>query len=676
MSTSRIAASDIASTAPTSTTIIATATATAEVKHAVIGAESELNNLDASTAMQIQQKYNEERTKRLRSDGVSQYIDLNTSDKHFQDDPWIDPLAPNAGVSSLTDGSRCKYLILGAGFGGLLFAVRLIQAGIDVDDVRIVDSAGGFGGTWYWNRYPGLMCDVESYIYMPLLEEMEYMPKHKYAYGPELRTYAESIADKWKLGQKTMFRVEVNDLTWNNHEKEWVVKMTQKRLGQENSNITVKSKFVISTSGVLSCPKLPSLPGIESFQGRSFHTSRWDYTYTGGSPIDPSLTNLQDKKVGIIGTGATAVQAVPHLAKWAKKLYVFQRTPSSVDRRDNRRTDVAWWTSEIQGKKGWQRERRENFNAHFTNATPPPTNMVADAWTHMPSFSALIGGPVKVSPESIPAHVASLHAMDLPRQEKVRARVDEIVKDKTVAEKLKPWYPGWCKRPCFHDDYLPAFNLPNVTLVDTDGRGLDSVTSNGLKAGGSEYEVDLLIFSTGFRAPGEGSPASRAGMSVTGRNGKSLEQKWAEGVSTLHGVISHGFPNLFWPGPLQAGAAANQMFVLDQLATHVAYILSDAERTAHDQSLGHNFTIEPTAAAEEEWSMQILHRAASFAGMVGCTPSYLNIEGEMDRISGMEEQMKAGKGAIWGQGIADFVNVIEDWRAQGGLRGLEITAAG
>jgi cation diffusion facilitator CzcD-associated flavoprotein CzcO len=304
--------------------------------------------------------------------------------------------------------------------------------------------------------------------------------------------------------------------------------------------------------------------------------------------------------------------------------------------------------------------------------------MVSDGLTEMPSFSALIGGPTKVTMDSIPAYVESLHALDFPRQEKIRRRVEDIVKDKTTAEKLKPWYPGWCKRPCFHDEYLPSFNLPNVTLVDTNGKGVDSLTEHAVMVGDSTYEVDLLIFSTGFRISSPtGSPAFRAGMSVIGRNGESLDQKFAKEVLTLHGAISHGFPNFFWPGPLQAGGGANQVFVVDQFAKHIAYILSESmQRVAQEQQSGQKFTIEPTAEAEEEWSMQVLSRAANFAALAGCTPGYLNREGEIDRISGTEEQMKAAKGAIWGDGILDYLNVLEGWRAQGNLRGLEVTVRG
>jgi cation diffusion facilitator CzcD-associated flavoprotein CzcO len=637
--------------------------------------------IDAETAAAAQQKYAKERTKRLRPDGLSQYIDLATSDKFqkFQEDPWLDPHPPNS-IPPLKNGDHSRFLIIGAGFGGLLFAVRLIEAGITASDIRMVDTAGGFGGTWYWNRYPGLMCDVESYIYMPLLEEMEYMPKHKYAYGPELRGYAESIAERYQLRDKAMFRTKVDSLEWDEGGTEWVVKMAQKSTAKGEAQLTIRAHFVITATGVLSHPKISDIPGLEKFQGHSFHTSRWDYTFTGGFPSKPSLVNLKDKRVGVIGTGATAVQAIPHLAEWSKELYVFQRTPSAVDRRGNHPTDPDWWAREIQGKKGWQRQRHENFNAHISNVTPKPAvDLVSDQWSKAPSYSGLVGGPYNVTPETIPEYVAALHALDLPRQEMIRARVDEVVTDRATAEKLKAWYPSWCKRPCFHDEYLQSFNRGNVYLVDTNGKGVDQINERGISVADKMYELDVIIFSTGFRSPAVGSPAGRANMAVIGRKGRSLEQKWAEGVGTLHGVISRGFPNFFFPGPSQAAATANQLFTLDQLATHVAYIVTasagkSGSAMQEKADTKYTFTIEPSAKAEEEWSMQIMYQAGTFATMAGCTPGYLNLEGELDRRSGMEEQMKAARASIWGKGIADYVAVIEGWRRQGDLRGLEVTA--
>lgn len=630
------------------------------------------NDIDPSIS-NASEKYQQERTKRLRPEGNSQFVKLTTVSelKNSGSDPWLQIDTEDGNHSSGTNVApkRCKYLIIGAGFGGLLFAVRLLQAGINIKDLWIVDSAGGYGGTWYWNRYPGLMCDVESYIYMPLLEEMEYMPKHKYSYGPELRDYAEKIATKWKLRKNTLFSTETSNMTWDDGRKEWVVGMSREHTTESKSQFTLRSQYVFLTSGILGTPKVPRISGLENFKGHTFHTARWDYSYTGGSPTDPSLKALKDKKVGIIGTSATAVQVIPELAKWAKELYVFQRTPSAVDSRGQCATDPGWWKKEVANKKGWQRERVDNFSAHMSKVTPlPAVDLVDDQWTKG-CFHALLGSPGFITPETIPSHIASLQAMDLPHQERLRARVEEIVADKATAEKLKPWYYAWCKRPCFHDEYLPTFNLPNVKLIDTDGKGVERVTENGVMVQKQNIELDLLIFSTGYMAPSD-SPDSRTGISITGRT-QTMETKWAEGAGTLHGVITRGFPNLFLTGPYQTGAGANWTAVLDQLAIHAAYIVSKAEARATKKR---KVTIEPTIEGEENWSMQIMSRAGSLAAAAGCTPGYLNREGDIDRMTTMEEQMKQAKGAIWGHGVLDYTSFLEGWRAQGGLEGLEVSA--
>jgi cation diffusion facilitator CzcD-associated flavoprotein CzcO len=632
----------------------------------------------AERVLEVQKIYHEERDKRLRTDGAAQYVDLATSEK-FQNiyrDIWADQIVPDAGGPVLVDGSRTKVLVLGAGYGGLLSTVRMIEAGVNADNIWIVDSAGGYGGTWYWNRYPGAMCDVESYIYMPLLEELGYMPKHKYSYAPELRDHAEKVATKWGLRDRTFFQTTVESLTWDDEKLEWMVKLVCAKPGRDKQELRVRSQFVVTAAGVLNWPKVPKIPGIERFQGHVFHTSRWDYAYTGGTDKEdhPALVNLKGKRVGIIGTGATAIQVVPELAKWAKELFVFQRTPSAIDRRDQRETDAAWWQSETKERVGWQKARRENFNMFVSNAPRPPVNLVSDGWTKMPAYSALVGSPATIGMTSVPAYVANLYALDLPRSERVRARVEEIVEDSDTAEKLKAWYPTWCKRPCFHDDYLPSFNQPHVKLVDTDGRGVDSLYEHGIYFNGVEYPLDLLILSTGFQSPLIGSPANRAHISVTGRNGRSLDEKWNDGIATLHGVFTHDFPNLFWQGPAQTGLTSNQTFLLDEMSTHVASIIVSATRKAVNAPEKASFAIEPTDEAEKSWTHEILARAAASAGMAGCTPSYFNLEGEVDRIAekGQEAQMKAARGGIWGHGIADFTNVIRKWRAQGDLQGIEI----
>lgn len=624
----------------------------------------------AQYAMRIQQKYAEERAKRTREDGTAQFIDISKSDKfkYFQEDIWLKENDPTEGPQPLQDGSRCKYLIVGAGFGGVLYAVKLIKTGVDPSEIRIVDSAGGFGGTWYWNRYPGLMCDVEAYCYLPMLEEMGYMPKHKYSYGDEIRTYCNMIVEKYGLASTATFCVETHDLKWNDQASEWVAKMTQKKTDGSKVDMTVRAEFAFMCSGLLNVPKLPGVPGIEDFKGHSFHTSRWDYEYTGGSQTDPTLSKLKDRRVAVVGTGATAVQALPHLAKYAKELYVVQRTPSSCDERGQRETDASWW-KEMTSKKGWQKERQENFNACVTDA-PRETNMVNDGWTSAPQYCALIGGPHGVTMENVVQHVTKLHAMDIPRAEKIRARVDEIVKDKDTAQRLKHWYATWCKRPTFHDDYLHVYNQPNVHLVDTEGKSMDKVTEKGFVVRDREYLVDVIIYSTGFKTPLEGSPDIRAGMTCIGRDGITMTEKWTDDIGTLHGVVSRDFPNLFIPGPVQGAATANQMYMLDVFSDHSAHMIKEAHKKAGGSDK--KVIIEPTAEAVEEWGMRIMMGATMFAALAGCTPSYLNGEGAMDRLTDPQAQMKAAKGAIWGNGVADYVNVIEQWRNEGQLRGLEV----
>ncbi|CAG9946945.1 unnamed protein product, partial [Clonostachys rosea f. rosea IK726] len=508
------------------------------------------------------------------------------------------------------------FLIAGAGFGALLFAARLIESGISASEITLVDAANGYGGTWYWNRYPGLMCDVESSIYMPLLEETGYIPKHRYSYGTELRQYAELVAQKYGLEPTTLFRSTMKAAKWDELQTEWECILSKKGVDGTPSDITVRANFVVLAAGILVHPKLPLIPGLEEFDGHTFHTSRWDYGYTGGSPESPELVNLKDKKVAIIGTGATAIQVVPELAKWAGQLYVFQRTASSVDNRDQRPIDPVKFRSTCSGK-GWQNERRENFTA-FTSNTPekPAINLVDDSWTRMPSFSGLVGCPVikELPLEKTGDYIASLHAIDFPRQERIRARVDEVVRDKEVAEGLKPWYPGWCKRPCFHDEYLPAFNNQNVHLVDTRGRGVDRLTEDGLCFDGKTYETDVIIFSTGFEPWTSGSPAHRAGMKITGRDGLEMDLKWRDNLGTFQGIFTRNFPNLVLPGGTQAAPAVNQVHMMDVYASHVAKLIKLAKdgvgRLAKD-GVGRRakFVIEPTEEGEAEWVRKIVSMA-------------------------------------------------------------------
>lgn len=510
------------------------------------------NAIDGSTIRpseldEIQKRYKSEREKRLLTDGRAQFLDHETVDKFAKaiHNAWPDPVYDNM-KPTLGDGSRCEFQFVGAGYGSLTSAVRLLDAGVAPEDIRFVDTAGGFGGTWWLNRYPGLMCDVESYMYMPLVEETGYMPKRKYLYGPKLREQAERVAKKWGLFENGLFRVKAMSMTFDEDKGEWVTKLESPRAGEESKQTTVRSRFAFINTEVLNWPKIPRVPGVNSYKGHVFHTSVWDYEYTGGSERDPRPTNLRDKKVGIVGTGATAIQVVPHLAEWAKELYVFQRTASAVDTRGQRETDPEWW-KEYASKPGWQRERRLNHGKFNHNEYPrPAVDLVDDQWSTVPSYSGLIGSPnAPKSPEEIPPYLEKLQKMDLILQKRVHACVDEIIKDKATAESLKAWYPGWCKHPCFHDDYLPSFNQENVTLVDTDGKGIEGLTEKGIVALGKEYDLDVIIWSTGYEIFLPDSPGKKARIKVTGRNGRSLDEKWDEKISTLYGVQTNGFPTCF-----------------------------------------------------------------------------------------------------------------------------------
>ncbi|KAK2024118.1 cyclohexanone monooxygenase [Colletotrichum zoysiae] len=626
--------------------------------------------------MALNQKYTEEKEKRQRPDGNDQYTEIESDARlgRLARDPWVNHEELNARPANLADGDDVKVIVLGAGFGGLLFATRFVQAGLRPADIRLVDAAGGFGGTWYWNRYPGLMCDVESYIYMPLLEETAYVPKHRYAYGNELLAHANRMAETWGLAGQGVFRSRIKSCEWDEDAKRWKVAIEQGRGPNEAPvTMTVRSQFVVLANGILHHPKAPK--NLEAFQGDMFHSARWDYGITGGDPSNlenPQLTGLEGKRVGIIGTGVTAVQLVPQLAKWAKELYVFQRTPSSVDERGQRPTDPEEWEKIADGT-GWQKRRIENFNACLAGSEAGG-DLIADGWTGAKAYKATIGAPQEkpLGMADIPGHIGGLLAADAPRTERIRRRADEVVKDKAAAGALKAWYPTWCKRPAFHDGYLPAFNLPNVHLVDTDGKGVERATESSLVVGGADYPLDVVVLCTGYRAPAAdmAEPSGRADITIKGRGGALLSDKWrGKGPSTLHGVLTNGFPNLFLTGPLQIGATPNWLSVQDTLSQHCAYMVVEAMKRAGKST--DKVVLEATAESEEGYSGLHMQYAAWFAGVSICTPSYTNNEG---RQAPPEEQMKMARGTPFPLGMSAYVKHLEDWRAEGSMKGVEVTA--
>ncbi|MGH7879831.1 MAG: flavin-containing monooxygenase, partial [Candidatus Binataceae bacterium] len=422
----------------------------------------------------LRQKYAAERAKRLRADGNNQYQEVIGALERYNADPYVAP-----GFTRPALNEELDAVIVGGGFGGLLAAARLQKVGIT--RIRIIEKAGDFGGTWYWNRYPGAQCDIESYVYLPLLEETGYIPKEKYSFAPEIFAHAQRIGKHFNLYERACFQTQIKEARWDDKDARWTVKTDR--------GDVFRARFVIMSSGPLNRPKLPAIPGIEKFKGHTFHTSRWDYDYTGGS-TNGGLHKLRDKRVGIIGTGATAIQSVSHLGEHAMQLYVFQRTPSSVDERGNKPTDPEWVKTL---KPGWQAYRNNNF-CSIMAGVPVEEDLVGDKWTSLFKNLARLLANTNNSTFSDEHLQLMSEIADYQKMNEIRERAATIVSDPQTAEALKPWYGQWCKRPTFNDEYLPTFNRPSVKLVDTKGRGVDRVTENAVVVDGVEYPVDCLIF--------------------------------------------------------------------------------------------------------------------------------------------------------------------------------------
>ena len=582
----------------------------------------------------LRDKYRVERDKRLREDANDQYNEIKGEFSNFIEDPYI---TMDIDRKPLTD--EVEVAIIGGGFGGLIAGARLSELGFE--DIRIIEKGGDFGGTWYWNRYPGAACDTEAYIYLPLLEELDYVPSQKYAHAPEILSHSKNIAEKYGLYENACLQTEVTGMQWDALASRWVI--------QTNRQDRFKAKFVIMSNGPLHRPKLPGIEGINSFNGHTFHTSRWDYEYTGGDS-NGALEGLRDKRVAIIGTGATAVQCTPHVGEAAKQLYVFQRTPSSIDVRANRKTDPEWAASL---KPGWQKERMDNFNILCSGGVVEE-DLVKDGWTEI--IRNLISMANYRGEDTNWDEVPQLMEIaDFQKMEQIRARAAELVEDPKTAESLKPYYRQFCKRPCFHDSYLQTFNRDTVELVDTNGQGVERITQRGVVAGGKEYEVDCIIFATGFEVGT--SYVRRSGYDVTGLDGINLSDKWAEGMRTLHGVMTSGFPNLFIISNSQAGFTTNFPHAMDETAQHIGYILNECRK----DNLA---SIDVEKEAEDKWVEEIIG-VSRFASdfQESCTPGYYNNEGKPNP--------KSVQNGPYGKGSRPYFRITAAWREEGNMAGIK-----
>ncbi|MGI8754303.1 MAG: flavin-containing monooxygenase [Acidimicrobiales bacterium] len=591
---------------------------------------------------ELRARYRAERDKRLRPDGSAQYIEPTGRFAHFRDDPFVERIERPPVFDEVT------VAVIGGGWAGLVTGARLKDAG--VADVRIIEGGGDVGGAWYWNRYPGAMCDTAAMIYLPLLEETGHMPTQKYTYGSENREHARRIATRYGLYDNALFSTEVTGLEWDDDGSRWIIRTNR---GDE-----MRARFVAMGTGPLHRPKLPGIEGIDTFGGHCFHTSRWDYDYTGGDSSGAPMEDLADKRVGIIGTGATAVQCIPHLARDAHELYVFQRTPSTIDVRNNRPLDPDEFADL---GPGWQKGWLANFVTLQTGGFADE-DLVKDGWTDIAQrIRDRVAKEMGESDEPFGPEVV-LRAYEHSDDEKmteIRARVDAIVEDPATADGLKAWYRQLCKRPCFHDEYLQAYNEPGAHLVDTDGKGVERVDESGVWVGGVHYDLDCLIFASGF----EISLAHASGYETLGRGGLALSDHWADGMQSLHGIHVHGFPNLFIVGMSQgANLVSNITHNLTEAGTTIASVVAHALAVDAEE-------VEATEQAEKSWVQRFEDSPSGFLGDPDCTPGYYNNEGQP---VGRRERLNAGR---YPEGPVAYFDYIDKWRTRGDFEGLDFRPA-
>jgi cation diffusion facilitator CzcD-associated flavoprotein CzcO len=528
---------------------------------------------------EIKARYAAERDLRLayRPPGTALYTsELEGDLAQLEIDPYVDGVEPREPITD-----HVEVLFIGGGFSALLTSARLRERG--VEGIRIVERGSDVGGTWYWNRYPGIACDVVSYDYLPLLDEMGYVPSRHYAEGPEIFAHCQAIARRYSLYELAVFQTTVTSTVWDEAAREWVV--------STDRGDRMRARFVICANGTLAKPRLAIIDGMETFEGRSFHTSRWDYELTG-----EDLEHLSDKVVGIIGTGASAVQIVPNVGRAAKELYVFQRTPSSIDVRDDWPTEPDWAASR---PAGWQARRRAKIIA-----------MERAAAERNKALRNGISREEKIRRQEN----ANIEAMM-----RIHRRIDETVEDPETAEALKPWYMIMCKRPCFHNDYLPTFNRPTVHLVDTHGEGITKIGPKGPEFHGTTYELDVLIYATGFEVQQTGIYNR-----IVGEHGLELTDKYSDGIRTLLGIHTGGYPNLFIMGGYQASFQFNLTDLLQVQGDHIANCIDFVRSHGYE-------TIDVTPQAEQAWVDEVIANRGKTNRNAECTPGYYNFEGQENR---------------------------------------------
>jgi cyclohexanone monooxygenase len=598
-----------------------------------------VGHIDPAEQAAIRARYEAERARRLRPDGTAQFQFLEGDLAAFDRDPYAPRPAPRAARTDDID-----VLVIGAGMGGVQAAVWLHRAG--VTDIRIVDVAADFGGTWYWNRYPGLRCDTESYIYLPFLEDTGFMPTDRYTTGDEIREYLCLVGRHFGLYDKALFSTRVTGMEWDDVANRWTV--------HTDRGDALRPRFALTQSGIFNRPQLPGIPGITEFTGHAFHTARWDYGYTGGDPVNPTLSGLSDKRVAVFGTGTTALQVVPEVARYARHLTVFQRTPTAVNYRNNSATDPEWFTSL---RPGWHQQRIEAFN-NICSGLHVPDSPIDDGWTR---FFDYLHEATERLPEDgrLPREIDRVtEAADFEWNAMLRDRVDSTVHDPRTADALKAYYRTLCKRMGFSDHFLDVFNRDNVDLVDTTAVADLRIAPNGVRLDGAVRDYDCLIFATGFEI---GTAwVHQAKYDPVGRGGARLSEAWANGIRTFYGFHAQGFPNLLFMGMTQTATTLNVPHMLQQQVRHVSAVIAQCLREGTE-------AFDATTEAVERWQAVIAEKNAQREAFVSsCTPSYLNNEGRP------EDRRAALASGVYHPSY-EFWDLLEKWRADGDYAGLTLT---
>ncbi|MGO4713824.1 flavin-containing monooxygenase [Bradyrhizobium sp. 2TAF24] len=464
-------------------------------------------------------------------------------------------------------------VIVGAGFGGLYMLHRLRGLGLSA---RVYEQGSGVGGTWYWNRYPGARCDVESMQYSYGFSEelqQEWQWSERYAPQPEILRYANHVADRFDLRRDIQFDTRVTAARFDDSGGRWSVTLSD--------GVTVSARYLILATGCLSNARTPDFPGLDSFKGKTYHTGHWPHQ-------EVDFTGL---RVGMIGTGSSAIQSIPIIAEQAAQLVVFQRTANFSVPAHNAAISqdyAASWKTDYAARR--RRAREEARNGILT-VIPDKGAMEDTADSRRTAYEAgwARGGI---------SFMASYNDLLLNQEANdtacdfVRDKIAEIVRDPAVARLLQPNdHPIGSKRICVDTDYYATFNRPNVSLVNVRAEPIERILPDGLRAGGKDYPLDAIVFATGFDA----MTGSVAKIDIHGRDGRTLNQKWAEGPRCHLGLMSAGFPNLFIiTGPGSPSVLSNMIVSIEQ---HVDWITGCI---AHLRARGFD-RIEPTVEAEDNW---------------------------------------------------------------------------